>query len=241
MSKPKSESLFHFTKNIEFLKSILVNGLYPRYCQEDLSWFKLDDHVSYPFSSFCDIPLSRISEHANFYGTYGLGFSKSWGLKNNLNPVIYCESDGLIPKVSDYMIKEIDGETDEQQKEREINLWRLVKLVKPLTGSMIIGGTIVEKDFYQENEWRYIPDEDIDSTVLFKEDYEKLKDENNKKMEEFKLEFSPNDIKYIFVKNDSDIPSIVDFINHNLAHYSANDLKILNSRIISLDAVETDL
>ncbi len=241
MNKPKSNSLFHFTKNIESLKSILLNGLQPRYCLEDVTWFGVEDHTAFPISCFCDIPLSRISEHTKFYGTYGIGFTKEWGLKNNLNPVIYCADNGLILNISDYIIKQREGESDDERIEREKAFWKLVKITKPLTGNMLIGGEPIEKEFYQENEWRFTPDEDIENTVLFIEEFESKKEEKNKEMEKYKLEFSPADIKYIFVKNDADIPKVVDHINNTMAQYPLNDLKILNSRILSLKTVEADL
>lgn len=241
MSRPKSDSLFHFTKNVDYLKSILNNGIYPRYCLEDVTWFGLDEHVAYPMVSFCDIPLSRINEHTDFYGSYGIGFSKDWGLKNNLNPVIYCSKNGLIPDVAEFLIKPKDDESPEEEAARNITLFKLLKLIKPLTGNMIVGGSVIEKDFYQESEWRYTPSNNIDDTVIFQPDFELKKDKKNKEAEKYTLQFVPSDIKYIFVKDDHDIPLMVDFINNNLGKFPLNDLKILISRIISLKTIETDL
>lgn len=86
--KPKSNNLFHFTKTLEVIKLILKNGLQPSYCLEDNEWMALGDnkHVSFPMSCFCEIPLSRISDHTDFYGDFGLGFSKDWGLKKSFKP-----------------------------------------------------------------------------------------------------------------------------------------------------------
>lgn len=242
MSKPKSNNLFHFTKNIDFLTNILSQGLYPRYCLEDTSWFGLDFHIAYPMVCFCDIPLSRINEHTEFYGSYGIGLSKEWGLKNNLNPVIYCSEKSNVADVAEFLfIKNTEDETEEQKELRESKFWKLTKLIKPLNGKMFIKGNMVDKDFYQESEWRFTPNEKIGETVIFHEDFESEKELKNKEAARFKLQFSPMDIRYIFVKEDIDIPVIVDFINNNLGQYPLNDLKILNSRIISLQTVESDL
>lgn len=241
MSKPKSDSLFHFTKNIDFLKSILLNGIYPRYCLEDVAWLGLDEQVAYPMVCFCDIPLSRINEHTDFYGSYGIGLSKSWGLRNGLTPVIYCSNRGFVSDLALFLFNENGKETDENRKAREVACFKLLKLVKPLNGKMVIRGTMIDKEFYQESEWRYTPIDKIEETAIFQADFDKEKDAKNLEAEAFKLQFLPSDIKYIFVKEDHDIPPIVDFINNNLGKYPLNDLKILNSRIVSLATVEADL
>jgi len=36
--KPRSSTLFHFTKNEEILFDIMENGFWPRYCLEDIQW-----------------------------------------------------------------------------------------------------------------------------------------------------------------------------------------------------------
>lgn len=237
--KPKSDNLFHFTSSIDVLKLILRNGVYPRYCLEDFSWFGSDQHkyIAYPMSCFCDIPLSRISEHTDFYGNYGIGFTKDWGLRNGLNPIIYLTPTGSVKDMVKYLFK-IDMPKIEKDNNNIDYLFTLVSHVKPIAGTMIVGGNPIEKEFYQENEWRFVPQ--INSLILPSE-FEKSKEEENKRIEEFKLTFTPQDIKYIFVKSDSDIPSLVDFINTSLGHFPHNDLKILQSRIISLETLSSDL
>jgi len=90
-NSPRAISLFHFTKSMDVLQTILKEGFWPRYCLEDVQWQGHDTYefVAYPMVCFCDIPISRISEHVGFYGSYGIGLTKQWGIKNNLNPVFY--------------------------------------------------------------------------------------------------------------------------------------------------------
>lgn len=235
--KPKSDNLFHFTSSMEVLKLILGSKIYPRFCLEDISWFGLENHkyIAFPMSCFCDIPLSRITEHTDFYGSFGIGFTKEWGKKNNLHPVVYSTNGGQIQEVMKYLSDHIEA-----NETSELNAYRLWSLLKPITGNMYISGETVEKDFYQECEWRYVPPV---QDVIFEKSFADDRDESNKNMEQYGLEFSPNDIKYIFVKNDSDIPSLIDFINSNtkLGSYPMNDLKILQTRIVSLDTLKADL
>lgn len=114
----------------------------------------------------------------------------------------------------------------------------MLRFTKPISGQMIIAGEFVDKDFFQENEWRYVPS--IGSFISFN-DFSAEKDAENLKAAAHALKITPQDIKYIFVKDDSDIPELVDFINTNFADASLNDIKILLTRIISLNTITSDL
>ena len=91
MSAPRSRTLFHFTKDLDVLKSILKHGFFPKYSLEDIAWFVAQeiDAVAFPVVSFCDIPLSRITDHVKFYGQYGIGMKRQWGITNGFNPIVY--------------------------------------------------------------------------------------------------------------------------------------------------------
>lgn len=240
--KPKSDNLFHFTKNINFLKSILTNGLLPRFCLEDSRWLKANrSFIAYPMICFCDIPISRISEHTNFYGQYGIGLTKSWGLTNKLTPVIYATQDSAAIRLAEFLFSiDYKGHLDEEEKDNKNknHIYELISLIKPISGQMIIDDNIIEKDFYQENEWRYIPP---DASILFDDEFSENKDKENLKMEKNRLQIAPQDIRYIFVKNDHEIPALVDFINMNLGHFPHNDLKLLTTRILSIETIYADL
>jgi hypothetical protein len=238
--KPKSDNLFHFTKSLDVLKLIVENGILPRYCQEDVDWFGLDDkYLGYAMSCFCDIPLSRISEHTDFYGSYGIGLSKDWGVQNKLNPVVYTPPGGIVQEVAEFVFSlEFPDESKSLQHELDNEIFRLIMLIKPTVGKMIIAGNILEKEFYQENEWRYVPEP---SRIIREDVFEMMKDNANAELEDFKLKFTPKDIKYIFVKNDNDIPTLVDHISEKLGIYPLNDLKILQTRIVSLETLSLDL
>lgn len=235
--KPKSDNLFHFTKTIQILKLILKEGIKPRYCLEDFSWSDWsNDYMAYPMSCFCDIPLSRISEHTDFYGDYGIGFSKQWGLKNKLNPVVYTPPSGKVQSLASFLLDMENPINKEGVYEQ--HLYNFISLIKPTIGKMIIAGKVIEKEFYQENEWRHVP---IVQNLLLKEEFENRKDSENEIVEQHGLAHLPNDIRYIFVKEDSDIPEIVDFIHKEMGMFPLNDLKILQSRIVSLETLRMDL
>ncbi|SFU26698.1 abortive infection system antitoxin AbiGi family protein [Paraburkholderia aspalathi] len=245
--QPKSNTLFHFTKSQETLKLILLNGFWPRYCLEHISWLGLDDHdyIAFPMTCFCDIPLSRISEHVGFYGQFGIGVTRQWAEMNNLNPVIYVAGEnGITASFRDLMLQGEQHSSEDLQKEAKISLRYIFAHAKPTVGNMVIDGEPIEKHFYQESEWRHVPKSSNINEYLIKSNFEdknKLFKANNKTKENCMLEFGPRDIRYIFVKSDSDIPEIINFIQKDLDRHPLNDLKILMSRVVSLESMSDDL
>ncbi|ASJ38397.1 abortive infection system antitoxin AbiGi family protein [Vibrio vulnificus] len=193
--KPRSDNLFHFTKSIDVLESILKTGFYARYCLEDIRWLNSDedDFIAFPMVCFCDIPLSRATEHTAFYGSYGLGLTKDWGMRNNLNPVVYGTGSGLVRDAIHYF-----AELCRENKDGAVmHGSNLVKLSKPLSGEMQIGESLVEKDFYQENEWRFVSSSENEEEMLRQSDFLENREQHNKNAQVHNLKFSPSDIKYI--------------------------------------------
>lgn len=243
---PKSHTLFHFTKNRDTLKLIFKNGFWPRYCLEDISWINETDgnHMAFPMVCFCDIPLSRISEHVAFYGNYGLGLTKEWANKNGLNPVLYLASENNLTKeiraLNDHAN---DHESEEKIEESKHSSRYLYMHIKPSDGTMIIDRKQIKKEFYQESEWRYVPKHEEIKAYLTPDEFniEKELEERNKETKKYgTLKITPEDVKYIFVKDDSDIPEMINFIQNELDHFPALKLKVLMSRVISLDSIQTD-
>lgn len=147
--KPRSDNLFHFTKSIEFLKGILLRGFYPRHCLEDTRWLGVDlDFLAYPMVCFCDIPISRILEHTAFYGEYGLGLTRDWGLRNHLTPVIYAPQGSVITQVADFLLGlDLKGDPNKEKENQDLNeyFYKMLSLIKPITGQMSFGGDLREK------------------------------------------------------------------------------------------------
>jgi hypothetical protein len=124
----------------------------------------------------------------------------------------------------------------------------LLSHIKPIEGKMFVNGKFIQKEFHQENEWRYaVNGKATELNVkpfLYKESFDVqkvLEDQNAKSKENYSLGVSPSDIKYLFVKNDSDIPELMDFIQTQLGHYTNSDIKILMSRVISLETISRDM
>lgn len=245
--RPKSHTLFHFTKSRDVLKSVLKNGFWPRYCLEDIQWMLVEDYpyIAYPMVCFCDIPLSRIGEHVGFYGEFGLGLTKEWAQTNGLNPVMYVSSSnnvsGAFVELNDHANNIEDSEKTESAK---VTMRYLYSHTKPLEGTMVVESTPVNKEFYQESEWRYVPKNEGITEYLTKSQFDNMDEldtSNNKTRENCMLRFTPKDIKYIFVKSDSDIPDIINFIQTELDSFPSADLKVLMSRVTSLESISPDV
>ncbi|EKA4523312.1 abortive infection system antitoxin AbiGi family protein [Vibrio cholerae] len=243
--KPKSHTLFHFTKSRDTLKLILKNGFWPRYCLEDVEWMKVGNtkFAAFPMVCFCDIPLSRVDEHVKFYGEFGIGLTKEWAIKNGLSPIQYVSSNSDVPSAYQKLINVLSSNTD--TKSGWDYLRYLTSYCKPIEGNMVIDGKIVEKEFIQESEWRFIASNNEGMAEFLShsnfDNEEKLSEANQKTLQNNQLKFNANDIKYIFVKQDSDIPDIINFIQSELDFYLSSDLKVLMSRVISLESIVADL
>ncbi|MDM1501235.1 hypothetical protein HX071_03340 [Myroides marinus] len=91
------DSLFHFTKDLDVLFSILTTGFTGSFCKEVFKYGDSEIEQYVPKISFCDITEYTLSEYKN-YGNYGIGISKIWAKENKLNPVLYLENHSLISK-----------------------------------------------------------------------------------------------------------------------------------------------
>ena len=247
MSAPRSRTLFHFTKNLDVLKSILKNGFYPKYSLEDIAWFvaKEIDAVAFPVVSFCDIPLSRITDHVKFYGQYGIGMKRQWGITNGFNPIVYVsETSDLATRMRQISQSCLAAYHADKNDEHLYNYRRLAGFCKPLEGKMIIHGNAVSKIFYQESEWRYLASHKAIPNYLMKKDYHDSKTLEKANMLAAKhcaLKFNPQNVKYIFVRSEDDIPELVNFINVELGHFPQREVQTLIAKIVTQDLIANDI
>ena len=276
MATIKSNSLFHFTPKEEYLLDILENGFWPRYCSEDIEWLIPKDlknelekqeednlfisfiknliknnisSIAYPMSCFCDIPLSKITAHTDFYGGFGLGMTKEWGIRKGLNPIFYLSDNSIIPNlIQSFLLKTVPidfWKSIQSEKTNQNTIIQLMKFLKPLSGKMKVNGEEVTKNFDEECEWRYAPASYENNrfpnfllNVLANN--EKLQDSNIVTKKFASLNFEPSDIKYIFVPKDSNIPTIINKINTIFTDYPDDERLLLLSRVISLETIRKD-
>ena len=255
---PKSNALFHFTSRMDYLQSILQTGFQPRYSLEYWPWFNDGYFVSHAMTCFCDIPLTRISVHTTAYGRFGLGMSRSWIRENKIQPLTYCPENSVGFKALQTVIEQLNISSSNAGKEAAWNLCRLYKLDRgPMFSST---GKLMEKDFTQESEWRFVPNSEKyfmgknkhkHPKKLSKTITERLISENKKHTGKFNdeqlantLNFGIDDIKYIFVSTNKQIGKMVKFISEldslSGASVNVNQRSLLLTKLTSLDSIQRD-
>lgn len=182
MATFRTSSIFRFCNDRNMLQKYLETGIYPNYCEENLTCDELgvDLVIGIPMASFCDIPMTLLSEHYSRYGEYGIGLSKDWALANGISPIMYITNDNTLRSILFHRLSE-------QEHVHEVNSEKFKKdsLTKTIVGSpdklesyikilnsktevylnrYLLGfykkymGEYEGKDIcnYAENEWRYI-------------------------------------------------------------------------------------
>lgn len=266
-----ANTFFHFTSTREDVISIFENGFLPSYCLENFEMFT--DHeetppspeyeIAIPVVCFCDIPISNLEIHTSNYGYFGVGLTKEWGKQNKLNPVMYINpvshlSDELKNSLKTLSKNILNDKTDNPNEFKKLgaNIDKIMCFSKPYKGQMIrynreTGGYQYHKiNFYNEREWRYIPKIE-DSSIklsLSKEEYKDFafRSEENKKLSEYTLSFNIQDISYIIVKEELDIPWLISELRkiirkkHN-KQYSEGDFHLLCSKIFAIEKLNEDM
>lgn len=266
-----SNTLFHFTRKLQYLKDILSEGFLPSYCLENFDIFKFITgeeeeeifEMAVPMVCFCDIPLSKVKSHMKTYGYYGIGLSKDWGIKSGVSPLFYVSGDSAttqsiyesINYLRDHPAFGKDAVLDRQYD----RLTRLIRFTKPYKGKFYRSGKYLNNvTFYNEREWRYIPDvTDLSKRVyvgaakpwLDKETFEKLRNTpgttektellalNKEVRKTFPLKFGASAIRYLIVEKQADIYEITDALK---TIYDAKESALISSKILTKQQIFDD-
>lgn len=147
MSRISSTTLFNFTDSLDYLIDNLKEGFYCSFTYEKLPL--RNNGYRAPMACFCDIPLSLIKEHIDWYGRYGIGIKRTYARENGVQPVWYVTSENNL--VSSLIKNKVL--TDYERK-------YLLPYLKQFIGYQYSEKDDMEKrkKFYDEHEWRYIPD-----------------------------------------------------------------------------------
>lgn len=195
MARISSTTLFNFTDNLNHLIDNLEKGFY---CHNNYEKLPLKNNgYRVPMTCFCDIPLSLIKEHFEWYGKYGIGIKRSFARSQGVKPVWYVTSESSL-------VKNIVKEKILKEYERK----HLLPYLKQFMGNQFNHTQQKEKrkKFYDEQEWRYIPN---NSRVeyFFGIGAHKLKDKAKQNGERMPLDL--NKVEYIILKKGSDFEKLI--------------------------------
>jgi hypothetical protein len=234
-----TNSVFHFTKSIDAIKSILTSEFHIKYCLETVEAKNRTIEYAVPMASFCDIPLSQVTSHIDKYGGYGLGLLKRWAKRKGLNPVLYLEKHATI--LNDVLIRE-KFENSYNQVVQEF-----LRYTKNYEGKLYRDGELVQKiyRFHDEREWRYCPSANQlgDERIIIHNTnyYRQNKTQINERLYHLGLNFTLKDISYIIVQDEKEILDIINHLENQLTREKdKNYIKILTSRIITSRQIKTD-
>ena len=253
-SKIQADTLFTFTSELEFLIPYIENAcLYPRYCDEDIEYLKIDKlkKIYIPMKCFCDINLHRINCHLDWYGYYGLAFPKEWGMKNGIQPIQYINPESKLRKDFSNVFNQILNSTEYDSSDLDDMMKSFVlhelMYYKPYEGKMRNRRSkqVENKCFTDECEWRYVPNL---SGTEFQQIYHDpnimnagiMNDISNSltNVPDISLKFDYTDLKYIIIKTTDDfikLVSVIDNLNINV-----NTRNELISKIIIWDKSKED-
>jgi hypothetical protein len=158
-----SNVLFHFTKSMAAIESVLRDGFFPHYCPEyslehediEAASARRPPIAAAPMVCFCDLPLSLIGKLLREYGNFGIGLEKKWGTQNGVAPVIYTHSKAKTrPAVSRLTNRARSANDDAELKDLRF----LAAYTKPFEGPAWRNNRLQKRvRFYDEREWRYVP------------------------------------------------------------------------------------
>lgn len=241
--RQSADTLFHFIEKIEYLIPILEReALVPRYCIETIEYLQIPyRNIAYPMLCFCDINLHKIHEHVDFYGGYGIAFSKQWGISKGIQPVQYLnEHSALCEDFSEaFKMAKESSYTDKAHH----YLLSQMYFLKPIVGDMLRNGKKVHRNFTDECEWRFIPQVVpegfpavlLDDGIIGKETLNLALARYNNAW----LKFSTDDIKYLIVRNREDFQEVIKTIFER-SEFENNTQHNLISKILVWDEVRGD-
>ena len=133
-------------------------------------------------------------------------------------------------------------DTFEISDEQVINLFRYMKNYQ---GDLTINNKIINKYRYSdEREWRYVPaDKDIELIVLTKNfKSQAQKNVANGNLKNLRLEFTPDDITYIIINDESEITDFINFLRSTKGKtYTHQQVERLITRIFTTEQIKTDI
>jgi hypothetical protein len=246
--------LFHFSDK-NGLYGVLASTFKVSYAREKIIGSNSKREIGVPMVSFCDLRLSEIKSHMTKYGHYGIGLTKEWANKNGLNPVLYISryspfTEGLLSGLDSIHAHkrkiEKSGATSELNKDYA-NIYNTYRFIKNYEAPLKRKGepTIENYRFADEREWRYVPPLSTPDLTPFVPMSSirtaSQKNELNKRIEHIRLEFQPEDIRYLIVEKEEEITGLITHLRSVKGRFDSETLNRLTSRILTANQIERDI
>lgn len=227
-----SDTLFHFVCKKEYLIDILENNFCARYCLERFPHPM--GPIGIPIKCFCDIPLGAIKKHIIDYGKFGIGIKKSFAIENGITPVIYVHDNSAT--LINYL-KAIDI----TKYKRPFDFKNPSLYFKIYEGYKIKNKKRRKVRYYDEREWRFIPEDPLvlaapNITTL----EENIKSNNKKLPPEYRLKFKISDINYLIVAKNREVKHLISEIRKIKRYHSEIEQDLLISKIITVQQIRGD-
>lgn len=241
-------------RKLDFLKDIISKqAILPRYYEESIEYLNIHslDKIAFPMICFCDINFSKIESHVEYYGEYGIGFDKEWGIEKGIQPIHYVNENSYLKKEISYLFnKSLNSNNEEEDNfTNEYNSYLLnhVLYMKPVMGKMRRDKGYDPRNFTDEREWRFIPKIEerhnlqliIPTTYVGNDNLYNSYSKGISTIDELWLTFQLKDIKYLMVKSDSCRDELIEFIL-SLDNINQFDQYVLISKILVYEIMRKD-
>lgn len=224
-----SNALFHVMSKYEYLETKLKQKKFvARYVKENYLFLSapFSNYYWIPMICFTDLPLTKQIKHLNWYGdktgqAYCIGMKKAWIENQKISPVFYLVKGSSTHKI-------IQNQT----------LTKMHCYVKEFEGNQThpnLGDK--ELKFYDEREWRFIPDIELAQLFTTKNP---MDDKNFVVNSAFDLPFEYDDIAYIIIPNEHSKTNLFNVINIDLNELEEHEKYELIRKIILVDEIYTD-
>lgn len=242
-----SNTLFHYTHDMNTLRSILENNFWPSLSLEENNILEDDMRkLAIPMVCFCDIPLGNIEKHMKKYGNYAIGLNYKWARKNGLNPVWYVNHGSNIRRNLRDLYQRVaeDLLADDGSNRGNELMYALCHIKKYSTKQLNDNGLETIIHYYDEREWRYVPKLFENGERLFLTNAENGDEERHNHVQRIlrghPLCFQPSDINYIIVRKDSELLETKHMLEKVKSAYSNLDREILVTKILSAQRIKND-
>lgn len=229
-SKTSANILCKYMRRPEYLFDILKSSaIKPRYVEEIINYLDIPhfDSISIPMICFCDIPLTKVSNHISEYGEYGIAFDKEKCIARNVQPIMYINPDSLYFDDMREAINVLLNSSEMLGNECSVIAnFLLTQLLysKPIIGEMNTDKGRKKLLFKDECEWRFVPKLPEDMSVVLPAIYST--DEGRKVYSDALalpanrdtwFHFSLDDISYLIVPDEDEASQLIDYINKALS------------------------